>query len=73
MPEAITSKDHKERSSGSEVSKKKLACPCGKDIMRLYLTASGSLEIECDECGSVMIVGAGICPSRLEIYSIHPE
>jgi hypothetical protein len=50
--------------------KKRLACPCGNTIMRLNLTDSGSLEIECLECGSVMTVGAGICPSRLESYSM---
>ncbi len=36
--------------------------------MLLSLTDSGSLEIECSECGSVMTVGAGICPSRLDRY-----
>jgi transcription initiation factor IIE alpha subunit len=53
--------------------KKRLACPCGNTMMRMSLTDSGSLEIECHECGSVMTVGAGICPSRLEPYSLRPE
>lgn len=53
--------------------KKRLACPCGNTIMRLNLTDSGSLEIECNECGSVMTVGAGICPSRLEGYSLKSD
>lgn len=53
--------------------KKRLACPCGNVSMRLNLTDSGSLEIECPECGSVMTVGAGVCPSRLERYSLQAE
>ena len=52
--------------------KKRLACPCGNNRMQLSLTDSGSLEIECPDCGSVMTVGSGICPSRLEGYSL-PE
>lgn len=53
--------------------KKRLACPCGNITMRLNLTDSGSLEIECPECGSVMTVGVGVCPSRLEKYSLQAE
>lgn len=53
--------------------KNRLACPCGNTIMQLNLTDSGSLEIECIECSSIMTVGAGICPSRLARYSLHPD
>ncbi|HEY9204601.1 MAG TPA: hypothetical protein VIO58_01670 [Candidatus Methanoperedens sp.] len=53
--------------------KKRLACPCGNTLMRLNLTDSGTLEIECTECSSTMTVGSGVCPSRLEMYSLQAE
>jgi len=53
--------------------KKRLACPCGNTRMLVNLTDSCTLEIECLECGSIMTVGSGVCPSRLEGYSVQPD
>jgi hypothetical protein len=44
---------------------KEVPCQCGNNLMRLILTGSGALEIECPECGSVRKVGRGLCPKRL--------